>query len=178
MASLKSFIKIMGETNMKAIIKDIKKDTTKSGKPFYRVTLESGETLFAWDYNVIRNVKKGEPAILTTRTGTDGRFIAIVSSRPADEDIEIESTDDAVEDDGDFLDDPKEEAKKPSTNISKDYMSKADWEAKDLRICRLAVIKAAVDYADACAPSTGSKLTEEEIVEIAKRFEEYAVTGK
>jgi hypothetical protein len=182
--NLKDFIGVMGMTEITSIVTDVRKDVTKSGrqigKAYYKVMLENGDVLFAWSFDKIKNIKRGESAKFLVDESPDGRFLSIQAS---------ESTnvvaDEPWEDAEVVEEEPKEEyvppkAYKPRA-VVKELDPKAEyWEKRDSSIGRMSALNTAVAYLEYCSnlDKKASPVTEEDVIEIAKRFERYAKSGE
>jgi len=191
-------------TDIIAGVTNIKKDTAQSGNTFYKVTLDNGQVLFAWDYNHIRNIKIGQTAKFLVEKSKKGNFLQIRASELADAPTEAEPWDEEDRPSGESevgneetVEDfdapsqadnaepgPTKTRKKAVAVRSKDdyWQNKYDHDLeKDEHIGRMSAINSAAAYATYCAQFKGDgsePITEEELLEIAKRFEQFAKTGK
>lgn len=194
-------------TDITAVVKNIKKDQAKSGNTFYKVTLDNGDILFAWDYNHIRNIKIGQEAKFLVEQSKTGNFLQIRASEltdgaPEDEPWDEEDrpsgesevgNEETVEDfDATSQADnaepvPPRIRKKSTPKVtvqSKDdyWQKKYDSDlVKDEHIGRMSALNTACAYATYCSQfkdADDEPITEEELIDIAKRLEKFAKTGK
>jgi len=197
-------------TKVIQIVTDIKKGTVKSGrnagKAFYKLFLDNGQTVFAWSWPVIKDIKKGQAAVLVLEEGK-GDYLSVKESAPLAESIPSDDVDSVEEDDDgteEFGEEDVEETEEKQVTPSfrskkvervlktagvipyKKPKSKDEyWDDKfqldldkQVEIRRESCLKTAVEYASYCSVAEGQNvLTEKEIIDIAKIFEAY-VTGQ
>jgi hypothetical protein len=179
---LKDFIGIIGDkVKLTTKITSIKKDIAKNGRAFYRVGLGDGTVAFAWDWAHIKNAKLGQEADLEIEKKGNFLYIKNASSVLTDETepTEIESEDPGPGEEDEIREDVRhgetgiEEGKKKIEELRKTV--KVTMDGKDLAITRMSCLKTAVEYMQACG---STDLIENDIIEIAQRFEDYVKNGK
>lgn len=145
----------------------IEKGTIKSGdnvgKPFYKVTMEDveGESVMfnAWDYSAIAGITVGQNAVLDYGESRDKKYKHINHALPIQD----------VNDDIPF-DTPKKTIEGPAPAGEANRVYKPDL--RELSIIRQSALYQAVQY------DKGGEDDIETIIETAKRFVEFDLTGE
>jgi hypothetical protein len=161
---VKDFEKKIGALTIMEVIgrvTKITKDESKSGKPYWKVTVDGNEQpLFVWSFGAIANVKINGGARFEVEQR--GNFLHVIKAEPTTNLEDFSEPEDPT---------TPPEASKPKVTAR---------DAKDNPyITRMSALKTAVDYfnlvkanADAADPSL------EEVVAVATRFVEFVETGE
>ena len=135
--------------DLTAKIKSYGKKTDKSGNPYWLVYLESGDVVSTWQYNLIAE----------TEAGKEYTFPVEVTESGDRKYINLIGTAVAV-----ISEEPIKPHYSPKSTKSMD---------NNPYIARMSAIKSAVEYY-----SGNPQMDEEDIIEIAKRFEHYIESGE
>jgi len=163
----------MGMMKFEATPVRIDKGESKSGRPFYRILLDNGETIYAWSFNVIKDMKLGEAAEFSVDSGKDKRFLYVVNATP----VESTTTPDFFK--PDELDSEKvTEAEPVDDSLAPEPASKPAYKesTKEIQIARMSALKTAVEWATLYI--SDHLFNKEEIIEAADRFVKFIVEGK
>lgn len=148
------------------IVKDKIKSGPNEGNSYYKVTMEDveGEQVMfnAWDFGAIRGVNVGDMALIDYNVTADGKYKHINSATPVK---------DINEDDDIPFDSPIKKTIEPPAPPRKTIPT-SQIDSRELGIYRQSALKGAIEYL------AGSDADIEMVIDTAKRFVEFDITGE
>lgn len=134
--NLLRMIQILGGSkmaNILSMVESISRGTAKSGRKYWSIKLDSGDTLFCWDFNRIADIKVNQEADFTIQEKNG--FLHVLSAMPV-----IQEGGEASREEEVPFDSPDAPAEKPIEGSARSY-----GRNKDKEIRTQAMIKAACE---------------------------------